>query len=682
MKEIDVDTLPPEFISFLNYEDNDGEDDGLNTLRAINLDFYNGALFGNEVKGRSQYRTRDVQTVVDYMVENVLELFVSGDNAVEFEHDNEDMAKQATALITRDFMRKQDGYRILHDWLKSGLIEKTSIIKTNLHPPQYKNETEIMAAEDIAGLSESGVEILAANPIDEFQFEVSYRRQIKGVSFSDEVCANEEVSVNRDARNIDSAAYVRFESEKSLSDLRKMGFEFEDTDLQTGTIDREQLSRARDGRTQTTQSHYRTGANRIVVLMEEHVCYDLDGDGYSERLIVHRVNQKILSVQEIDCVMFEEWCPYPMPNRRVGNSLADKAIDIQLLRSTLARQAIDNLFQSNIPRVLVDEGSMGDSTMSDILDMRVGAPIRYKGANAPSGFKVPFVAGEAFNAMQLFNDELESRSGVTKANQGLNRDVLNKTATGAAMQMSQGRAKEMFLARNFAEAFSRLMRKKYKLYREYGDPVEMMIDDEMVLVDPSKWPDEMETSILVGMGAGRKEDRVQNLTQLASFQAQALQAGLPIVTAKNMYKTGVALVENMMLGNAKDYWTAPPEQQDNTEKPDPEMEKIKGEQALAAQKAQSEIDMKRQAAAAENDIAQIRLQNERDAAALKLQIMREDAQSKRKLDRDRADFEADQQRINAEREFEIAKMKIAVGSIGETEMNDLPDNREGGELDE
>jgi hypothetical protein len=671
MKEIDIDTLPSEFISFLNYEDNDGEDDGLNTLRAINLDFYNGALFGNEVKGRSQYRTRDVQTVVDYMVENVLELFVSGNNAVEFEHDNANMAKQATALITRDFMRKQDGYRILHDWLKSGLIEKTSIIKTNLHVPQYKTETEIMGLEDIAALEQSGIDILAANQIDEVQFEVSYKRKIKGVSFSDEVCANEEVSVNRDARNIDSAAYVRFESEKSLSDLRKMGFEFEDTDLQTGKMDREQLSRARDGRAQTTQSHYRSGANRIVVLMEEHVCFDLDGDGYSERLIVHRVGQKILSVQEIECVMFEEWCPYPMPNRRVGNSLADKAIDIQLLRSTLARQAIDNLFQSNIPRVLVNEDSMGDSTMSDILDMRVGAPIRYKGDTAPAGFKVPFVAGEAFNAMQLFNDELESRSGVTKANQGLNRDVLNKTATGAAMQMSQGRIKEMFLARNFAEAFSRLMRKKYKLYREYGEPVEMMIDDEMVTIDPSQWPDEMETSILVGMGSGRKEDRVQNLTQLATFQAEALQAGLPIVTPENIYKTGVALVENMALGNPKDYWTAPPEEQEKQEKPDPEMAKV-----------EADIAMKQQAAAADNEIAQIRLQNERDAASLKLEIMREDAKAKRELDRDQADFEADQARLNAEREFELARMKIGLGQMADIEMNDLPDNRDGGAVNE
>lgn len=666
MKEIPVDDLPPEFINFLNYEDNDGEDDGLNTLRAINLDFYNGALFGNEVKGRSQYRTRDVQTVVDYMVENVLELFVSGNNAVEFEHDNAEMAKQATALITRDFMRKQDGYRILHDWLKSGLIEKTSIIKTNLHPPQYKTETEIMGAEDIAGLAGTGIEIVAAEPVNELQFEVSYRRKIKGISFSDEVCANEQVSVNRDARSIDAAAYVGFESEKSLSDLRKMGFEFEDNDLQTGTMDREQLSRSRDGRAQTTQSHYRSGANRVVVLMEEHVCYDLDGDGYSERLIVHRVGQKVLSIQEIDCVMFEEWCPYPMPNRRVGNALADKAIDIQLLRSTLARQAIDNLFQSNIPRVLVNEESMGDSTMSDILDMRVGAPIRYRGATAPQGFKVPFVAGEAFNAMQLFNDELESRSGVTKANQGLNRDVLNKTATGAAMQMSQGRIKEMFLARNFAEAFSRLMRKKYKMYREYGEPVEMMIDEEMVLIDPSQWPDEMETSILVGMGSGRKEDRVQNLTQLASFQAEALQAGLPIVTPENIYKTGVALVENMALGNPKDYWTAPPENQPEQEKPDPEMAKV-----------QADIAMKQQAAAADNEIAQIRLQNERDAAALKLDIMREDAQEKRQIERERAEFEAEQSVKRANREFELAKMKMTLGGIA-----DLPDNREGGALDE
>jgi hypothetical protein len=552
---IEPDQLPDGLMSFLQTEATDARDTSLDELRAIALDFYNGEPFGGgmEVAGRSQYVSRDTAEVVDYMTETVLELFVSGDNAVEFEHGDKALAKVVTAVLSRDFMRKQDGYNILLDALKSGLLEKTGAIKSFIKPAEYRTvEEEIDPAEfeAIEG------EVLGVEPIEvdgEVQsLRVQIRKEISPQRFCDAAIPNEELDISRDTRDLETSPYIAHVTEKTISEIKMMGY---DTDGMSGDMPRS--TTLSDARGSVNHQSARSGVLAKVQWREEHIMFDADGDGYAERLIVERVDDRIFSIKESDCHYFTEWCPYRMPHRRVGQSMADKSMDIQLVRSILTRQALDNIYSSNVPRILMHEDSIGVNTIDDLMDQSVGAPLRWKGVASPQPFSIPFVAGEAFNAIQLFSDERERRTGVSAANQGLDRDVLNKTATGAAMQMSQGRGKEMFLARNFAEFFSRVMRKKYKLMREYGDPIEIEIDGETVTTDPKQWPDEMEVSIRVGMGTGRKEDRIQNLTALAQLQAQAQEGGLSIVSEENIFNTGVAIVENMSLGKAEAYWTKP-----------------------------------------------------------------------------------------------------------------------------
>jgi hypothetical protein len=125
--------IPPELMAWLRSEEVRCVDAKLDEQRKVAIDFYHGAPFGDEEEGRSQLVTRDVAEVIDYMTVSILRTMVSGDRVVEFEAEREnqvDQAEAATELVAWQFMRAQPGYRILHDWLKAGLLEKSGIVKT------------------------------------------------------------------------------------------------------------------------------------------------------------------------------------------------------------------------------------------------------------------------------------------------------------------------------------------------------------------------------------------------------------------------------------------------------------------------------------------------------------------------------------------------------------------------
>lgn len=184
--------------------------------------------------------------------------------------------------------------------------------------------------------------------------------------FRDYVVPNEEASIAADARDLDDdCAYLQFRMPRTLSQIAEMGYDVSGLDSNDSYLSEGDLASARDGRDRSVwpTADYRTGPNRRVWLLEEYARYDLDGDGITELLKVHRVASSILHVETIDEQPGVAWCPFPMPSRITGQSLADKVMDIQRTRSVLFRQGLDNIYQSNAPRFTLNEASIGDSTI-------------------------------------------------------------------------------------------------------------------------------------------------------------------------------------------------------------------------------------------------------------------------------------------------------------------------------
>lgn len=722
--------VPPELLSFLRSEEMRGQDTKLDDERAVALRFYNGLPYGDEVEGRSQVVTRDVAEVNDFMLVGILGTIMAGGKAVEFETESEivpetgpdgqqatnpetaepitrkvDYGAEATAAVQYQFFRKQKGYRILHDALKAGFLEKTGIVKTRAQRQKPLRQTYEVPNDAIVvderGHTFNDLPVIEAEPIDAGwepgQVSLMWRVTVEAEQppkICDTVVPNEYFLLAPDATDLDTAAYVGDKSPVTISDVLEMGFEgVSRDDLETiwGSLPPDSVvETARDAnRSQNRQNvGNRAGAIRSVWLIEEYPLWDFDGDGIAERLCVHRIGDKVLSVVPFDDQPYSVWSPFPATCRVVGQSMADKTMDIQRVRSVLLRQALDSLYISNAPRALVSVESMTEDTIDDLLTVRPGALIRYRGAVPPSSFVQADTSPQAFQAMEMMSAERESRTGVTRQSQGLNPETTNKTFGGMAMLQSNADQIELYVTRNFAEFIvAPIFQRRYRLMRQLIPPFRMKIDGKYTTVDPSKWPDEPDIQINVGIGTGSKDQRISYKSELLGVQREIRASGMRIVGEQQVYNLVRSLVEDTGIGVADDYVMDPASLPPEQPQPNPEVIKAQAQ----AEQAQSKLQLDAQKSAAE-------LQQSGAENAAKIELMRAEAEAKLQLEREKAAQEAELairqqnfemqmaerqqafQEQQAEKQLEMNRRLAEAKSAAGTDVS-ISKNRPGGDLD-
>ena len=115
--------------------------------------------------------------------------------------------------------------------------------------------------------------------------------------------------------------------------------------------------------------------------IEVFECYlftDFNDDGIAERRKVVYSGNEVLSNEEIDFNPFHAICPYPLPHKFFGQSLADRSMDIQEQKTAITRAILDSLYLSLAPRVGVVEGQ---ANLDDLLNVTAGGVVRLKNPN-------------------------------------------------------------------------------------------------------------------------------------------------------------------------------------------------------------------------------------------------------------------------------------------------------------
>jgi hypothetical protein len=545
--------------------------------QAVAIDYYEAKPFGDEEEGRSQVVMPEVAEVVDYMTISVARTMVSGDRVVEIEsaeEDNEGAAEEATAAVTYCFMKEQDGYRVIHDWVQSGLIEKIGIAKTCVETTKRVKKTRQTVSEDQLAMVHQAIEadprlkLSAADDNGDGSFLIEIHETVEDTKYADYPVPSEEFLFASRTRHEDDSDYLCHRSSKSVSDLIEMGFdramvEELPTDPMDSQLDSRSVARWDD------ETRAPTPGLEKVWLREEYKRVDLDGDGIAELVQVFRVDNVILDINPVDENPFVVWCPFPRAHRLVGNSLADKVMDLQRVKSVIVRQQLDGVYLTNNPRMYVPMECMTEDTIDDLLTVRPGGLVRGKGANGPEPLHEAFDMSKGMTMLEFITGERESRTGITRLNQGLDADALNKTATGTALLQAQGQQMEEYVARNFAEGLARLFAKKLRLMQAVGKPFRIKVDGQSKMVDPTQWPEGLSASVRVGLGSGRKEQRLQYRDMMLDAQKEALQFGL--ATKKNLFKNLSAMVRDAGLGVPTDYFLDPdsPEAQQAAQQPPP-----------------------------------------------------------------------------------------------------------------
>lgn len=692
----DVDNLAA--ILKREYQSADSYYSGIAQLQRQAFEYYEAQPFGNEIEGRSQVILPDVQETIDYMTQSVLRTFISGDRAVEFEaieEGDEEAAEEATAAVNFIFMRRQDGYRILHDAVIDGLLRKTGIFKTVSETVEKISRETLVGLPDQLALLENaeGVEIEDVAENDDGTVTAKIKHQRSEKRFVDYALPVSEFRFSPAARNEEDADYLCHVSPKTRSDLIEMGFDRDQVEALPGYSETDTI----DPRESDLLDNYTDDESspilQKVLLCEEYARIDVDGDGIAERVKVYRVENEILvdaetgepSIETVDDQPFAVFCPYPRPHHLVGYSVADKVMDLQLYRSFVARQLFDGLAFSNMPRQIVDTNMADADTYADILAPIPGSPIRIKGgAGSLQPLQTGFDVGKSMQALEWITGERESRTGITRLNQGLDADALNKTATGTALMQAQGQQQEEYVARNLAEALSRLFVKKYRLMRAEGEPFSVKVDGQYRQVDPTTWPDDINLTVRVGLGSGSKDKRIQYYMAMMQPMAEGFSNGL--VSKKHTYTLIDKMARDMGIGDGDDFWIDPdnpPEQgQQEEEKPDPEAQAEAAKIKLEQQKSEATLQLKREEAEAslvlEQQKSEAQISALRDKHSLEMEQKREAALLDSQLARDKADTEAQIALYKIDKEAQIARYQANVGAAADANISE---NRPGGDLD-
>ena len=623
--------------------------DTISHQREQAMQYYYGLPFGNEVEGRSQYVDSTVQDTVEWIKPSLMRVFASGDEMVKFTpHGPEDvaMAKQATDYVNYVFTKDNPGWEILYSWFTDALLSKNGIVKVWWDDYEEETREEYHGLDEVALMSlisDDGVEVVEHTEVLEEEIpyhDIVIKRKSYDGRIKIENVPPSEFLISRESKNLQDARFVCHRVLKTLSELREM---YPDEDLGPEDLSgsgedmtdfsSERLERyAFDKSAQYWEGWGDAGVNeeeglRTYWLYESFLRTDYDGDGITELRKICSVGSKILANDEIDRIPFVSITPVKIPHKFFGLSVADLVMDLQLMKSTLMRNLMDNMYNQNFGRYAVLEGQ---ANLDDLLTQRPGGVVRVKSPNAVTPLATPSLEPYTFQMLEYLDSVRESRAGVSRMSQGMNENALTShtTATAVNAVMSAAQSRVELIARNFAETGVKdLMICIYELLHKNQDKERMIqLRNEWVPVRPDVWRDKYDCTVSVALGSGNKDQQMMHLSQMLQFAGEAMKGGLPIVSVQNMYNLGASLVKAMGFQNVDDYLTDPSQLPPNQDEgPSPE------EQAklLEAQVKQEELKIK----SAEVQIKAQKIQQEYEKLAIDTQLKQQEINIEREQKR-------------------------------------------------
>jgi hypothetical protein len=552
-------------------------DDDISPQRALAGQYYKGEPFGNEEEGRSQAMSMDVRDTVQAMMPSIMKVFFAANNVVEFAPNGpEDIesAQQATDYVNYCLTRDNNLFSECYSTFKDALIRKNGIMKV-----WWDTEKDV-TTHYFTGLDEATFSVLQADAnIEVKDVEITYGEmmvetpmgmmgQTQPATYDCTVVRTtekgrlrvqsvppEEFLIDRRARSIETAEFVAHRRYVTVSDLVKMGYEwdevenlgFETLDDFEGnpeTFDRNPQAFVQiTGRTDTT--------SRKVLYIEGYVYVDMDGDGIAElcRVCVAGTANKILHWEPCDFIPFVDFCPDPEPHTFFGMSIADVTMDIQLIKSNILRNTLDSLAQSIHPRTGVVEGQVN---IEDVMNTEVGGIIRMRAPGMVQPFTMPFVGQQAFPMLQYMDELRENRTGISKAASGLDANALQSSTRAAVAATITAAAQHIeLICRIFAETGMKgLFRKSMQLIAKNQDAPRMVrLRNTFVPIDPRVWDTSMDVVVNVAIGTGSNEEKMAFLGQVAAKQEMLMQMGAPLADMQGYYNT---LSQMMALAGYKD----------------------------------------------------------------------------------------------------------------------------------
>jgi len=596
-------------------------DSTLGDERARAIDDYLGRPYGNEVEGRSQVISRDVYDTIEWIKPSLMRIFTGGNEVAKFDAqgpEDEPQAEQESDYINHIILEKNAWFSIAYEWFTDALMTK------NAYALAYWDERKQVESERYKGLSDEQLTMLTQDPAIEIVEHSEYPipvpqgmpvvgpdgmpiqlpnlhdvvikrvQEYNGVKIC--VLPPERVMVSQSlgGMSVRESDFFEYWEMKTISEIRKMGFDVPDdiSDDAGDTESGEDIARDLHGENFNRRNEGNNDpSSRKVCLRNIWIKYDYDGDGIAELRFVMKVGDTILFNEESTGVQVACIVPTPLSHRHPGLSVRDMITDLQLIKTTIWRQTLDNLYLANNGRY----GISDKVNLDDMLTSRPGGVVRVANGALP-GQEImpivhPFVAGQALEVLNYADSIIEHRTGTNQAFTGVDPNSLSKAHSGVAIAQLSSAAQQRveLIARVFAEGVKELFQVVHELCIKHNHKESVVkLRNQWVSINPSEWKRRQDLKIAVGLGTGNKEQLMTNLMNILKEQKEALGAG--VTEPSKIYNTLSELTKAAGFANPEKFWTQP---QPGPMPPPPNPDEVKGKVLLAQEKMKQEGETKR-----------------------------------------------------------------------------------------
>ena len=661
-----------EISNALNYYDTEFSQDRIDIMS-----YYLGEGFGNEVEGRSQVVATEVSDTIEYVMPSLMKIFSQSGQYARFvgrQPEDVEAAEQATELVNFVINNDNSGFRVIHNFMKDALLFKMGAVKF------FYDENESTKEEEYEGLTEDELSLLVADPdvevIEQEQVEVGVT-DVNGAEVPLQVTFNvkvrktemtgqvriinvppEELIFNRRATSLEDINFIAHRSQVTVSDLVAMGYDQEQVEQYAGAndLDDEQERHQRFEDLEGGPDHESSDPTMREVLVTEGYLYcDYDGDGIAElrRFVALGNGAEIVENEPWDVIPFAILSPILMPHRMVGRSVAEMVMDLQLIKSTVLRQMLDNLYLSNNSRVVAVEGQVN---LDDLLTSRPGGIVRTRAPGMVQPLQVPQIGAQAFQMLGYIDEVRDQRTGFSKASMGLDPNALQSTTAAAVNATIQGaQSKIEMIARVFAETGMKDLAKGvlHLCQKHMSKERTIRIRNEYVALDPRAWDNEFDIEVTVGLGTGNEDQKVAMLAQISGKQQEILQQlgpSNPIVSISQYVNTLKKIAESAGFKDTDQFFRSGAEV----------------DQALAAQAEQQ--SQGNSAMEIEQQKLQMQMQLDQQKLQMQMELQREKATAELALEREKFAAEIALRRDELQAELSLREQKIALGGSVSTNL--------------
>ena len=512
-----------------------------------------------------------VSTIVDTSTTEVIEaytailsdLFLSNHRLARFvPYDDSPgafkSAKDASDIVNYCMFRKNNGWELISQWIKSSLLWKNSVCRWDyIEDFDYVFEDyeeisqvkldELLSDENVEIVGELNFEnkpILTDDP-NESEVELVYtnvriRKRIDKSKVKLELVPPENFRISRDATTIEDAQFVGIQTQISRSEIRKyypdisddINFDdIHDTAWLGSTKYSEDVAARK---TVTGQEYWQSSvgstddmsleANISVNVTECWIKVDRDGDGIAELKHVMTIGTHIIQENDVEEIPLASIVPIDIPHEFYGLSMADFTRSSTLASTAILRGFVENTYLTNYAPKLADPNIVDFSALQNMKPKQI-IPTNGNPAQAVSTLPPETISTGTVPLLDHLQTIKEQATGMSKTVQGLNDTLYvsgNSEQKFSAVQ-SAAQKRIQHIARRFAETgFKRLIAGVYQtMHKNMQRKISYSMNGIQKTVDMNALPSKMDVEILLDIGENSNNTK---LTKLKVIGAEVLPA--------------------------------------------------------------------------------------------------------------------------------------------------------------